>query len=253
MCFDLYIGIDYSGAGTANTRLANLQVYASVGNEEPNLVRTPNAPAGRHWNRREVVNWLLEILQSNRRLIVGIDHAFSFPASYFHRNNLADWGNFLDHITRGWDVNTTVGNLRLENPNHGGPDEFRLTETWTSSAKSVFDFGPNGVAFSSHAGIPWLQHIRQNVDNQVQFWPFDGWEVRSKSVIVEAYPSIFHNRFPRLTNGVQRTGDQQDAYSVARWLWEFDQRDILLRYFNPPLTDAEREIARLEGWILGIA
>ena len=67
-------------------------------------------------------------------------------------------------------------------------------------------------------------------------------------MIAEIYPSIFKNRFPR----DDRTADQQDAYCVARWLTEADERGFLAQYFQPSLTDEEREIANLEGWILGI-
>ena len=81
-------------------------------------------------------------------------------------------------------------------------------------------------------------------------WPFDGWEIpKGKSVIAEVYPSIFRSRFPR----DDRTPDQQDAYSVARWLAESDERQLLPHYFAPPLTDRERRVADLEGWILGIS
>ena len=132
----------------------------------------------------------------------------------------------------------------------GSSKDFRLTEKWTSSAKSVFRFDVQGsVAKSTHAGISWLRRIRREVGNSVHFWPFDGWEVpEGKSVVAEVYPSIFSKRYPR--SG--RTADQQDAYCVARWLSEAEQRGILSRYFDPPLTDEERSIADLEGWILGI-
>lgn len=84
---------------------------------------------------------------------------------------------------------------------------------------------------------------------QSSFLAFDGWEVPDgKSVIAEIYPSIFRNRYPK----DDRTADQQDAYSVARWLTECDERGFLGRYFAPPLTDDERKTADLEGWILGI-
>ena len=83
----------------------------------------------------------------------------------------------------------------------------------------------------------------------MHFWPFDGWKVPDgKSVIAEIYPSIFKNRFPR----GDRTADQQDAYSVARWLTEMDERGFLSQYFQPSLTDKEQNVADLEGWILGI-
>ena len=80
-------------------------------------------------------------------------------------------------------------------------------------------------------------------------WPFDGWTVPvGKSVIAEIYPSIFRRRYPKH----DRTADQQDAYSVCRWLTETDQRGMLQHYLNPPLTESERKIAEREGWILGV-
>jgi hypothetical protein len=126
----------------------------------------------------------------------------------------------------------------------------RLTEKWTSSAKSVFQFDVQGsVAKSTHAGIPWLRQIRSQVGERVHFWPFDGWEVPGrKSVIVEVYPAIFKNRYPR----EERNADQQDAFLVARWLSESSARGILKQCFQPALTESETGAANLEGWILGI-
>jgi hypothetical protein len=126
-----------------------------------------------------------------------------------------------------------------------------LCEQWTSSAKSVFQFDVQGsVAKSTHAGIPWLRFLRRQMGGKLFFWPFDGWQPpNGVSVIAEIYPSIFRNRYPK--NG--RTPDERDAHAVARWLEESARRGILGRYFDPPLTPAERRIAALEGWILGIA
>jgi hypothetical protein len=67
-------------------------------------------------------------------------------------------------------------------------------------------------------------------------------------VIAEVYASILRNRYPR----EDRTTDQQDAYCVARWLTETGQHGLLGQYFQPPLTRKERQVANLEGWILGI-
>jgi len=134
----------------------------------------------------------------------------------------------------------------------GWPNEFRLCERWTSSARSVFDFraGPGMVAKSTHAGIPWLWHIREEVGDRVHFWPFDGWGIPAgKSAIVEVYPSIFRGRYDR----EDRSADQQDAYATARWLRETCERGFLHHYLDPPLTGEERRTAELEGWILGIA
>ena len=101
-----------------------------------------------------------------------------------------------------------------------------------------------------HAGIPWLCHVRREVGDLVHFWPLDGWEIpEDRSVIAEVYPPVFRNRYPR----EDRTPDQQDAYSVARWLKEMCENGFLGRYLDLPLTQEEREVARLEGWMLGVA
>lgn len=97
--------------------------------------------------------------------------------------------------------------------------------------------------------IPWLKWLRDHAGDRLHFWPFDGWTpAPGKSVIVEVYPSVFRNRYPR--DG--RTLDQQDAYATAKWMASMDARGALAGYFAPPLTVAERAMADLEGWIFGV-
>jgi hypothetical protein len=66
VAFDLYIGIDYSGAGTATSRSSHLQVYAVLESRGPEPVRTPAAPEGQHWNwsRKEIAEWLIDLAES---------------------------------------------------------------------------------------------------------------------------------------------------------------------------------------------
>jgi len=83
----------------------------------------------------------------------------------------------------------------------------------------------------------------------LHLWPFDGWEIpEGKSVIAEVYPALWMRRFPR--NG--RDPDEQAAYAAAAWLQRADLNGSLESYFNPPLTPDEREVAKIEGWILGV-
>ena len=114
----------------------------------------------------------------------------------------------------------------------------------------MFQFDVNGsVAKSTHAGLPLLLRLRTAAAKRLHVWPFDGWEVQKrKSVIAEIYPSLFRNRYPRK----DRTGDQQDAYAVSRWLQEMDAADELGRFFDPPLSRQQKRQAKLEGWILGV-
>ena len=79
---------------------------------------------------------------------------------------------------------------------------------------------------------------------------FSGWKVPpGKSEIVEVYPALWSHSFPR--DG--RDSHQQDAYAAAEWLRRNDLDSSLEGFFNPSLTAQEREVAAIEGWILGIA
>ena|SRR5437764_7701083 len=102
---------------------------------------------------------------------------------------------------------------------------------------------------STHAGLAWLRYLRQKAGERVHFWPFDGWSIPAKrSVVAEVYPRLWSRSFER----EGRTDDQHDAYSVAEWLRRADIDGSLTRFFEPPLTPAERSLAEIEGWILGI-
>jgi hypothetical protein len=175
--------------------------------------------------------------------------------SYFQKYKLTTWEGFLEDFCQHWptdDDHTYVDYLREKGPERtGSATDHRLTEQWTSSAKSVFLFDVQGsVAKSTHAGLPWLRRIKKAVGPQVHFWPFDGWQVpEGRSVIVEVSPSLVRKRYPK--DG--RTTDQQDAYALACWLTEMDRNSFLARYFDPPLTDEQRHIADLEGWIFGVS
>ncbi len=260
MKFDRYIGIDYSGAGTPASRSKALQVYESRQEAEPSPVSSPSSTAKSHrnWCRREIASWLLNQAHQDMTFIAGIDHGFSFPISYFKRYKLQSWTQFLDDFVQHWPTDQDhipVNSIRRQHRGSaskrtGSNKDFRLTEKWSSSAKSVFQFDIQGsVAMSTHAGIPWLLRIKNDLNDRLHFWPFDGWNPPAgKSVVAEIYPSIFRNRYPRHN----RTCDQQDAYSVSRWLSETCRGGFLNRYFDPPLTNEERALADLEGWILGI-
>ncbi len=252
MRFQHYIGIDYSGAQTPESRLKALQVFAARLGSEPQKIATPAAGA-KNWSRKEVAQFCQQALESGEPVIIGIDHNFSLPLSYMKRYDLQSWDAFLQDFMRHWPSHedyTYVDFLREGNIRTGRPSEFRLCEQWTATAKSAFQFDVQGsVAKSTHAGLPWLLWLRQVAPSRVHFWPFDGFEVpEGCSAIVEAYPALYKRRYARN----KRTPDEHDAWSIAAWLQEADRRGTLGRYFNPPLTLPEQRQARLEGWILGV-
>ena len=145
----------------------------------------------------------------------------------------------VEFIRRG------LGTLRL------GDSRWRRLTELRARAKSAFHFDVQGsVAKSTHAGLPWLLHLRQQLGQRVHFWPFDGWTPPAgRSVIAEIYPSLSSRNFAV----EDRTPDQHDAYSAARWMRETDAIEELGAYFHPKLSSVDREQAETEGWILGMS
>jgi hypothetical protein len=124
---------------------------------------------------------------------IGIDHAFSFPLRYFEAYHLPpDWPGFLDDFQKHWhtdDDNTYVDFVRDglcgDGAARSGRSRWRRLTDERAGAKSVFHFDvPGSVAKSTHAGLPWLRYMRQQLGDRVHFWPFDGWELPAgRSVI----------------------------------------------------------------------
>ena len=256
--FDRYMGIDYSGAEIITSSLKGLRVYLADRASPPIEVQPPPSPR-KYWTRQGLAEWLVERLSEDRATLVGIDHAFSFPLRYFEVHLIPpDWSVFLDDFQQHWPTdrdntyvdfirNGTCGNAEARS---GNTRWRRLTEIRTGTAKSVFHFdAPGSVAKSTHAGLPWLRYLRLNLGARVHFWPFDGWDIPARrSVVSEVYPILWSRSFDR----EGRSADQHDAFSVAEWLRRADLDGTLAAYFKPDLTPIERQVAQVEGWILGI-
>ncbi len=256
--FERYIGIDYSGAETATASLKGLRVYLADRATQPEEVLPPPSPR-KYWTRRGIAAWLVERLGEDLPTLVGIDHGFSFPLRYFEVHRLPpDWPAFLDDFQRHWPTDQDQvyvdfvrdGVVGSGAERTGSSRWRRLTEERTGSAKSVFHFDvPGSVAKSTHAGIPWLLYLRRELGARAHFWPFDGWRIPAgRSAIVEAYPALWKHAFPR----EGRTPDQHDAYAVAAWLRQTDLDGRLAGFLDPALTPAERTLAEVEGWVLGV-
>ncbi len=255
--FDRYVGIDYSGAKTPTSSLRGLRIYMADRAAPPREVQPPPSPR-KYWTRRGIAEWLVAMRSENGPTLVGIDHAFSFPLSYFDAHGLPhDWPLFLDDFCNYWptDEDKTYVDFVREGvcgngaARSGNSRWRRLTESRAGMAKSVFHFDVQGsVAKSTHAGIPWLRSLRLKLPGRVHFWPFDGWHIPAgRSAIAEVYPSLWSRRFAREA----RSADQHDAYSAAAWLRHADEDGSLSRFLDPNLAPNERVVAQTEGWILG--
>jgi hypothetical protein len=152
--FDRYIGIDYSGAETPTSSLKGLRIYMAD-RASPPLEILPAPSARKYWTRRGIAEWLIVRLFEEQRLLVGIDHAFSFPIRYFEKYGLPlDWIGFLDDFQRHWPTDndhTYVDFVRNGSVGDGAarigdPHWRRLTER-RAAAKSVFHFGVPGSGY----------------------------------------------------------------------------------------------------------
>lgn len=254
--FHSYIGVDYSGKSSPTKRHSSIQVFEATCCSQPVQAREQHS-----WSRQEVHDFLAKKLKKQRngdagRMIVGVDHGFSFPKSYFSQYGLLSWDDFLRHFDDRWGYarhSELFDNATRHKFSYPNKNELRLTEQFSSSAKSVLNFDPPvTVAFSTHTGIPWLYQLRHEFSDVLHFWPFDGLTIPdAKSVIAEVYPSLFYQRYS-YPDFLQRR-DAKDACAVALWLQQQDAHDKLDIYLRlPTLTLQEIEVAYKEGWILGI-
>lgn len=255
--FHRYVGIDYSGAQTRDDSLSGLRIYLADRDSYPIEVAPPPGPR-KYWTRRGIAEWLVERLSEDVPTIVGIDHGFSFPLRYFEVHHLEPhWPAFLDDFHQHWPtdakhmyVDFVRDGLNGNGSARCGNSRWRRIVEERAGAKSVFHFDvPGSVAKSTHAGLPWLRFLRQQLGERVHFWPFDGWEIRAdKHALVEIYPSLWNKSYPR----EDRTRDQHDAFVAAAWLQRVDQDGSIAGYLKPHLLPGQYQVAQVEGWILGV-
>ncbi len=257
--FDRFIAIDYSGSGSPTGANPGISVWAmSLKDPSPQIVEDPNRGPGRiHWSRHNLNAWLVELVTEKAPpTLIGIDHGFAWPVTAMPEPT---WDRFLHRLTTDWGRLKTdriraadaaphfLGHARVDEER----SDLRLTEKFSSSAKSVFHFDGAGVALSTLAGLPWLAELRADHSERIHFWPFDGWEPDAgKHCVVEIYPSLFSRRYPPPDGASAKHA--HDAAATCQWMKEAQQHGWLGRFFKPCLTEQQRQQGQREGWILGI-
>lgn len=269
--FDKYIGIDYSGADQPQAKIKGLAVVQATTISPATLVYPPNSiycasEKDRLWSRKEIYLWLRnELLNSQERMIIGIDHGLSYPLAVLQQLEFNQWDDFLKWSHQTWKTTKLTMKQSKEQADYTNSTAKRLVEReFVPSTKSVVDLdrvsGMQGaVSYSTHTGLPWIYRLRywqKRHGMNIHFWPFDGKIIpEHHHVIVEAYPSLYKKRMTTENHQslvANYSEHERDAYYIAEWMRERDQVNTLEPYLHlPTLSSAEYQLSLLEGWVLG--
>ncbi len=216
--FDLFIGIDWSGAKGQYHRGIQVAV-ASAGHDCPSLI-TPPHPNG--WSRNDVSAYLTDLKAKGRRILAGIDFAFAHPFGHdgyfpdFHdgpKDPEALW-RLIDEVNHDQDHLYGGGlwghpqlrryyNAPKNKDGRGGKGDLfasrrRLTEEVAArmnnrSPSPTFNcVGPAGVGTGSLAGMRMLHHL--NLQRDAVIWPFHHLAPQPHDdslTLVEIFPALY--------------------------------------------------------------
>ena len=176
--FDGYVGIDYSGAETPTSSLKGLRVYMADRGSPPvrcsrrraraSTGRGAGSPSGwssgfpktgRHWSASTTRSpFRCGISRPIACCPIGRPSSMTFNT--IGRPMATTFTSILFAMASVGNGAARSGNTRWR----------RLTEDTGRGAKSVFHFDvPGSVAKSTHAGLPWLRYIRQQMGRSGPF------------------------------------------------------------------------------------
>ena len=265
MRFDRIVIVDWSAANTPRQGKDSIWIG-------PNDAAPWNPPT-RSQATADVRALIDAALAQGQRLLIGFDFAFGYPAGFAaaltgRDDPFAMWDWLSEHVqddarnrSNRFHV-AAMANARmpglgpfwfrpsaLDLPDlplkgrarHGhGMAEHRTCETLAKGAQSVWKLGGVGsVGSQALTGIPALNQLRRDYGGALAVWPFR--PPTAPIVLAEVYPSLIPAQ--------PRNGEVKDAAQVrtlAQALWRLQGAGHL-----PPLFDTP-EIAKTEGWILGL-
>lgn len=182
----MFVAVDWSGA--ADERSARDRTWVAC------ACRGGLRSLENGRTREEVVDWLVRLVGTERRSVIGLDFSFSFPAWFVEELGCAE-------VSQLWRVVADRGEQWLGEckppfwGRRGAPrpvdqEHFRWTELRCPAVggvrpKSTFQVGGAGsVGTSSIRGMPHLLRLR---DAGCRIWPFDP---PGLPMVVEIYPRL---------------------------------------------------------------
>ena len=290
--FDAYIIVDWSAANSRNTGRDSIW-YTIYRREGGRLRRRAlENPPTRDSATKSLSNILVRLVKSGRRVLVGFDFPFGYPAGtavrlgcpglpwrhmwqvladrvvddHTNKNNRIDVAEDFNR-TLGKEPFTFWGNVREETRRylrrrgrrpHGANDlaEWRLCDARGGTTSSVRQLaGAGSVGSQVLTGIPrvWQLRCDPRLALVTHIWPFEtGLSYDSRPQIILA------EVYPSLIKPVSIPNKPKDAGQVvalARYFADLDEDGRLGALFrgNEDLSSAEKSKAEQEeAWILGV-
>ncbi|MEO0629793.1 MAG: hypothetical protein AAFY46_03580, partial [Planctomycetota bacterium] len=138
-----------------------------------------------------------------------------------------------------------IDDLTEKRPEHTRTNKLRAAEIaarkqTNSKPKSAWQLaGAGSVGGQSLVGLKAVHHLLRDLGPRTHLWPFDPAPIAPNAVtIAEIYPSLFDEKSPAHW--------YKDARQVV------DTRDAILDHPNHNTLLDVPEIAKTEGWILGV-
>nr|WP_253276860.1 gephyrin-like molybdotransferase Glp [Ruegeria sp. 6PALISEP08] len=265
--FQTFAMVDWSGGNDTGPTPRKDAIWACIVREgcllEPEYLR----------NRLVAEQWLEALirteLDAGRRLFLGFDFPFGYPAGFARAMTGADdplalWDWFERHIEDTPKANNRFDLAGQINLNFGGNGPFwmnglrrdidglprrktdytnpfpdrRVVETLAKGSFTCWQMaGAGAVGGQVMMGLPVLNRLRHRFAGQVAVWPFQP----------QGTPVAFVEIWPSLTLGAPPAGRIKDA-------WQVEQVTLTLSRLSEQELKAQMKVsAAEEGWILGVA
>ncbi len=274
MTFDTILIVDWSAADDRGATPKKDAIWACVA--RGNLVGEPVYLRSRAVAEAWLFDRIEEELAAGRRVLVGFDFPFGYPAGFAERvvgraDPLAVWDYFASELPpSGGDRFALAGRLNArfagtgpfwfnggkaqvpglprkgrDREGHGMPER-RLAEMHAKGAFSLWQMGGAGaVGGQAMTGMAALARLRARLPGQIAVWPFEALD--RPVALVEVWPSLLADR----VKADLRPDDIKDAVQVrvlARAIATLAAEGRLSDAIDavPPAARAE------EGWIFGL-
>lgn len=290
MEFDIFVGIDWSGAKyPLNSHSISLS-WCQAGDTVPYYLEGP-------LSRRDVANWIIDKAANGLRIFIGIDCNLGYSANIIAQQfgqhaSASDLWDEVDRLNRQ-DANFN-SNLFWNDQQYKKyfwtygqkPDWYdqqslrRLTEKECILQGLGFPecsfklIGPKQVGKGGLSGMRLVKFLSDTLKDRICIWPFQTAQSVAQIVMCEIYPRLFWNKagignvkvtdIESLNKALHYFGSQpvlqkssftdhnSDAMITAAGMRYYIQSDMALHnlFFDIPISILP--LVKSEGWIFGV-